>query len=469
MKVLIIGGGASGMMAALSALENPNNTVTLLERQSRVGKKLLATGNGRCNLTNRNIRLSHYHGEQPEFARFALESFYVGRTLAFFERLGLLTVTEDSGKVYPLSDQASSVLDVLRFALSAQGANIVTSCDIVEVKHKARGYEALSATGETYFGDKLIIACGGAAGKKLGGSKSGYHLLEQLGHSTTALFPSLTQIKTDPAYVKALKGVRADAHVQLRKDGETLQDSFGEVQFTDFGLSGPEAFTLSRAAATGGDGQELALDFFREYGDSVLLDMLQEKREKLPELAAEDLFAGMLQSRLGRMIVKRAGLKYQTKLKELTDEQLLACVKTGKWFTLEVTGVMGFDSAQVTAKRANLTQERSRAPKIPGFSSAERCWTWTATAAGLTSSGRGRPDTSPASSEKENTHDSHPGHFASAPAGHGAARLRRSAAASHRPYTDQAAGHQKALGRCAEEKRCAAHLYRGRAGQGPRG
>ena len=116
MKVLIIGGGASGMMAALSALENPNNTVTLLERQSRVGKKLLATGNGRCNLTNRNIRLSHYHGEQPEFARFALESFYVGRTLAFFERLGLLTVTEDSGKVYPLSDQASSVLDVLRFA-----------------------------------------------------------------------------------------------------------------------------------------------------------------------------------------------------------------------------------------------------------------------------------------------------------------------------------------------------------------
>ena len=349
MKVLIIGGGASGMMAALSALENPENTVTLLERQSRVGKKLLATGNGRCNLTNRNIRLSRYHGEQPEFARYALESFYVGRTLAFFERLGLLTVTEDSGKVYPLSDQASSVLDVLRFAMQARGAQVISSCDVVEVKHKARGYEAISATGEKCFGDKLIIACGGAAGKKLGGSKSGYHLLSQLGHSCTELYPSLTQIKTEPTFVKALKGVRADAHVRLRKDGQTVQDSFGEVQFTDFGLSGPEAFTLSRAAATGGERQDLALDFFREYGESVLLDMLQEKRENLPELLAEDLFAGMLQSRLGRMIVKRAGLKYQTPLKDLTDEQLRDCVKIGKWFTLNVTGVMGFDSAQVTA------------------------------------------------------------------------------------------------------------------------
>ena len=349
MKVLIIGGGASGMMAALSALENPENTVTLLERQSRVGKKLLATGNGRCNLANRDIRLTHYHGAQPDFARFALESFYVGRTLAFFERLGLLTVTEESGKVYPLSDQASSVLDVLRFSMQARGANVVTSCDVVEVRHKARGFEAVSATGETYFGDKLIVACGGAAGKKLGGSRSGYHLLSQLGHTCTEILPSLTQIKTDTAYVKALKGVRADAHVRLRKDGVTVQESFGEVQFTDFGLSGPEAFSLSRAAATGGEGQELALDFFREYGEGVLLDMLQEKRMNLPELAAEELFAGMLPSRLGKMIVKRAGLKYQSKLLDLTDEQLLSCVKLSKWFTLAVTGVMGFESAQVTA------------------------------------------------------------------------------------------------------------------------
>ena len=349
MKVLIIGGGASGMMAALSALENPNNTVTLLERQSRVGKKLLATGNGRCNLTNRNIRLSHYHGEQPEFARFALESFYVGRTLAFFERLGLLTVTEDSGKVYPLSDQASSVLDVLRFALEAQGANIVTSCDVVEVKHKARGYEALSATGETYFGDKLIIACGGAAGKKLGGSKSGYHLLEQLGHSTTALFPSLTQIKTDPAYVKALKGVRADARVTLTRGRAILARSAGEVQFTEKGVSGPAIFEISRAASCGGEGQTVTLDLLRAHSAPDCLAFLQARRVAAPTLPCEEVLTGTVHNRVGKMLLRYAAVPGGRPLGDVTDQELKALVRAAKGFALPVRGTEGFESAQVTA------------------------------------------------------------------------------------------------------------------------
>ena len=348
MKVLIIGGGASGMMAALSALENPDNSVTLLERQSRVGKKLLATGNGRCNLTNRNIRLTHYHGQQPEFARFALESFYVGRTLAFFERLGLLTVTEDSGKVYPLSDQASSVLDVLRFALDARGANVVTSCDVIEVKHKARGYEALCATGEKYFGDKLIIACGGAAGKKLGGSKSGYHLLSQLGHSCTELLPSLTQIKTDPTYVKALKGVRADVLARLRQNGQLIAQEAGEVQFTDFGLSGPVAFSLSRAAGLL-DGAELSLDFLRAYAPEDVDALLKDKRAAMGELPAEDFLSGILPSRLGSVVMRRALEQLQRPSNGLTDAELAQVGRQLRYFTLPVTGVNGMDSAQVTA------------------------------------------------------------------------------------------------------------------------
>ena len=163
MKVIILGGGASGLMAALSAARDARNTVTILERQSRVGRKLLATGNGRCNLTNLQLSPARYHGQDPAFAQAALTRFGVQDTLEFFRGLGLLTVAEDSGRVYPLSDQANSVLDVLRFA--AEQADVQTVCgfDAQSVRKKARGYQLTAADGTGFFADRLIIACGGCA------------------------------------------------------------------------------------------------------------------------------------------------------------------------------------------------------------------------------------------------------------------------------------------------------------------
>lgn len=348
MKVLIIGGGASGMMAALIAATDPGNAVTLLERQNRVGRKLLATGNGRCNLTNLHADLSHYHGADPAFTVPAMRLFGVEKTLDFFHSLGLLTVTEESGKVYPLSDQANSVVDVLRFAMEARGVNVICSCDVIDVHKKARGIEAVSATGEKYFGDKLIIACGGAAGKKIGGSKAGYHLLGLLGHSCTELLPSLTQIKTEQTFVRALKGVRADAAVRLRQNGQTVAESSGEVQFAEFGLTGPVAFELSRAAATAAGNPELCLDLLRAYSKEDVLSLLLAKKEAFPALAAEELFSGILPSRLGKTIIRRAELDYTAPLSSLSEQALSACVSLVKYFTLPVEGVMGFDSAQVT-------------------------------------------------------------------------------------------------------------------------
>lgn len=348
MKVLIIGGGASGLMAALSAAEDGANRVTLLERQGRVGRKLLATGNGRCNLTNLGADASHYHGAAPEFVKPALERFGVRRTLDYFRALGLLTVAEADGKVYPLSDQASSVLDVLRFAVELRGVTVVPSCDVIEVKKKARGYEAVSATGEKYFGDKLIVCCGGCAGKRLGGVKSGYFLLGQLGHSCTALYPCLTQIETDPTWVKALKGVRADCRVALRRGGRVIQETAGELQFTEFGVSGPVAFELSRAASTGGEGLTLVLDFFRDYPAEALAAFLRERRERFPQLPAEEMFSGSLQSRLGKTVLKRAGFAMAEPLGSVGDARIDDLCKLVKAFPLNVTGVKGFDNAQVT-------------------------------------------------------------------------------------------------------------------------
>ncbi|MBQ1264499.1 MAG: aminoacetone oxidase family FAD-binding enzyme [Oscillospiraceae bacterium] len=349
MKVLIIGGGASGMMAALTAAKNPENHVTLLERHARVGRKLLATGNGRCNLTNRNLTAKNYHGKDPAFILPALEELSVEQTLAFFRSLGLVTVTEENGKVYPLSDQAGSVVDVLRFALDAAGVQVVCSCDVIDVKKKARGYQAAAATGETYFGDKLIIAAGGCAGKKLGGTHSGYRLLGMLGHSCTELCPSLVQIKTDPTYVRALKGVRADACMTLKQQGHAAAQTVGEVQFTEFGVSGPIAFELSRAASTGGKEQTLLLDLFRGGSHEELLELLKEKTVRFAALETEELLTGILQTRLGKTIIRRAGLDGQKPLGDLTQEDLGKVAALVKCFALDVEGVMGMDHAQVTA------------------------------------------------------------------------------------------------------------------------
>ena len=347
MKVLILGGGASGLMAALSAAQDEQNTVTVLERQSRVGRKLLATGNGRCNLTNLDLSPEHYHGQDAGFARAALSRFDGNTTLDFFHALGLLTAAEPSGRVYPLSDQANSVVDVLRFAAAQAGVQLVCGFDAQNVKKKARGYQVTGADGSAYFGDKLIVACGGCAGKALGGTMSGYELLSQLGHSRTALHPSLTQIRTDPAPIRGLKGVRADCHIRLRAGGRTVQEDAGEAQFTETGVSGPAAFTLSRQAGQAQEA-ELLLDLLRAYPEPQVLALLAARKAALPQLPAEDALAGMLHPRLGKTLCRACGLGQQP-LAGIPDEALAALAKKIKNFALPVTGVSGFESAQVTA------------------------------------------------------------------------------------------------------------------------
>ena len=339
MKVIILGGGASGLMAALSAARDARNTVTILERQSRVGRKLLATGNGRCNLTNLQLSPARYHGQDPAFAQAALTRFGVQDTLEFFRGLGLLTVAEDSGRVYPLSDQANSVLDVLRFAAEQAGVQTICGFDAQSVRKKARGYQLTAADGAGYFADRLIIACGGCAGKALGGTMAGYDLLGQLGHSRTPLHPSLTQIRTDPAPIRGLKGVRADCHIRLRAGGRTVQEDAGEAQFTETGVSGPAAFTLSRQAGQA-QAAELLLDLLRAYPEPQVRELLAARKTALPQLAAEDALAGMLHPRLGKTLCRACGLGH---------EALAALAKKIKNFALPVTGVSGFESAQVTA------------------------------------------------------------------------------------------------------------------------
>ena len=237
---------------------------------------------------------------------------------------------------------------MLRFALEQSGVELRSATSAKEIYRDDTGW-AVVTDGETLHCDKLIVACGGAAGAKLGGVSDGYELLKPLGHKRTGLYPSLVQLITEPEYPRALKGVRADCRLRLLSGSEVLAESRGQLQFTDNGVSGPAAFDVSRAASTGGKGLSIEADFFAEYSAEDVTAMLRRRREKLPELAAADILAGMLHNRLGKMLVKYTALDTNAPIKALTDRQLAALTKSCKGFRLKLLGTEGFDNAQVTA------------------------------------------------------------------------------------------------------------------------
>ena len=346
MVVGIIGGGASGMAAALRAAENPECQVLLLERQARVGRKLQATGNGRCNLTNLHALEGGYHGDNPAFSRFALEQLGPEKTLEWFLGLGLLTVAEPSGRVYPFSDQANSVVDVLRFALEKPNITLKTGCEVRRVRREANRFR-IETDGEAFLCDKLVVACGGLAGTKLGGSMSGYKLLRALGHRCTRLRPTLVQLKTDWPGVAALKGVRAECRAEVYRDGVLWSESTGEIQFTEYGLSGPVIFEVSRDVCQGKGEWQCCLDLLPLLPKQELEAMLLAR--KRTNLNAGDLFTGILHNRLGRVLVQETGIGLNTSIAQLPEEALVRAAAGAKRFSVHLTEPLGMDSAQVTA------------------------------------------------------------------------------------------------------------------------
>ena len=365
--VLVIGGGASGIFAALTAAEDPQNKVLLLERQQRIGRKLLATGNGRCNLTNTGAAPAHYHGEEPDFVRPALAQFPPEAALDWFHKLGLLTVEEYGGRVYPLSNSANSVLDVLRFALDKAGVEQRCASPARAVRREKRGFTVETDQGPL-FADRLILACGGAAGAKLGGVLDGYQLAKALGHRRTGLYPALVQLVTAPEYPRALKGVRADCRLRLKRRDTVLAAAEGELQFTEKGVSGPVSFEVSRAAATGGEGLTLEIDFLPPGVDATAL--LEDRKTAFPELPVSEIFTGMLHNRLGRMLVKYAGVDAAKPLRELDEGERARLTEAATAFRLPVKGTEGFDNAQVTAgglRTADFDPNTLESRLVPGL------------------------------------------------------------------------------------------------------
>lgn len=345
MNVCVIGGGAAGMLAALTAAEN-GHRVLLLERQNRVGRKLLATGNGRCNLSNYHVSPAHYHGGAG-FCDFALSQFDVGETLQYFASLGLLTVSEASGRIYPMSNMAGSVLDVLRYALERPEIDLQTGQTVTAVRKMPEGFSVKTET-DTFSARRLILAAGGAAGSKVGGGMDGYRLAKSLGHRRTALYPSLVQLKTDPTYPRALKGVKAQCGISICRGSQVLARNSGEVLFTEYGVSGPAIFDLSRSVSAGGSDLTCLLNFFPDWEEAEVLHWLSQRQAAMAAHEASTLLTGSCHTRLGQMICKSAGFTNQ-RAAGLTRDDLRRIARQATHFALPITGTCGFDQAQVTA------------------------------------------------------------------------------------------------------------------------
>lgn len=354
--VAVIGGGASGMAAAIEAagILGPGK-VLLLERGARAGRKLLATGNGRCNLTNRFADVSRYHGADPGFAGLALKRFPVEANLQFFERLGLLAVEEEEGKFYPMPLQAAAVLDVLRLALDEGGVNLLTGIDVQAVRPGKGGFSIICGAdgGEPVFrARKVIIACGGEASPGLGGWSGGYSLLAGFGHRITPRLPAIVQLKADVKGVKGLSGSKFDARVTLLSGRKPVRAERGELLFTDYGVSGPPIMQLSGGAVQlmdEGKPASLSVDFLPDWDEEQLRSQLFRRKKLLRGRKLEDFMTGFVPKRLGQMVLKAAGAAPLSREAGTLDSgEIAASASLLKGFPLRLTGDNGMKNAQVT-------------------------------------------------------------------------------------------------------------------------
>lgn len=360
--VAVIGGGASGLAAAVEAgrsiaAHGGGARVVLYERNPRLGKKLLLTGNGRCNLTNHALNGAAYN--TPDALGVIAQTGGWQGTVAFFASMGLLCTQDAEGRVYPRSFQAASVLDVLRGELERLGVKVRDAYTVDAICKSGSGYIVNGAE----YANRVIIACGGAAYPKTGSDGSGFSLLKQLGCQVNKPFPALTALVSGDKVFKSLKGVRAQAAAALTVAGQSCASRRGEIQFTEYGLSGIVIMQLSRLAsahfAEGGADVQAVLDLVPELDDNHFLAYLCQRAEQNPGLPARELLAGALPKALGLALLRRAGIATEEGLScgvVLSRGLLQPLVAQVKHFCVRIDGVRGFAQAQVTAGGVSLTQ-----------------------------------------------------------------------------------------------------------------
>ena len=354
-EIAVIGGGASGLMAAITAKKS-GKEVVILERKDRILKKVLITGNGRCNITNVNANISNYFGKNISSVENILNRFTPQDTMDFFNELGIVCNEENRGKVYPLSGQASSVVDALRFEAEKLGIKIETEFYVRKIEKDGFKFRIYSEDRKKIEAGRVIIAAGGQSYPELGSNGSGFELAKELGHSVTKLSPSIVQLKTEKNQVKGLQGIKTDVAVTAYGNNKKICTYDGELLFTDYGISGNVVFNISFVMPLYKN-VEFEIDFMEKFDYNELYEMLKERKRILSHLTMENYFNGMINKKLGQFLSKVSGIEKLSKpVKDLNDSDIRKLCTVLKKYRVKILETTGFKNAQVTAGGVSLDE-----------------------------------------------------------------------------------------------------------------
>lgn len=347
-KIIIIGGGASGMAAGVMAAR-AGADVVILEQKERLGKKILSTGNGKCNFTNTNMKASYFRGEDTSIVSKVLEQFGAEDTVRFFQELGIVPKSRQ-GYLYPKSEQAAAVADVLIMELKRLHVEVRLSTKVLGIEKK-RNFLVKTSEGNVHA-DAVILATGGKASPALGSDGSGYAFAKSFGHSISPVVPALVQLHGKGTFFKNVAGVRVNAEVNIYVDGRRLASDTGELQLTNYGISGIPVFQVSRYAALALQEKAVptaVLDFMPEYSVESLCSYFRKRKELNPVKTAEEFLVGMFNKKLIPILLRASGIRGNIPVKDLEEPQLKRLASKCKTFEVEITAANPFEQAQICA------------------------------------------------------------------------------------------------------------------------
>jgi len=357
--IIIIGGGASGMISAIIA-KDLGNDIAILEGTNRIGNKILSTGNGRCNISNSNITspFSNYESSNSDFFKHCLDTYSVEYTKSLFLSLGLPLIELENGKLYPESLQSSSVVDLLRLALDEAGVPIYTDCKVKTISKKDSFTITTSNQDTDIFNcNKLVLACGGKSAVKTGSDGSGFKLARELGHSVITPIPAIVQLKLDYPYLKALSGVKFNGKVQIYVEDKLIRSDEGEILFTDYGISGPPILQLSRIASKALSNNQkirLKVDMMPNKSVEDVDNFLYGHLAMFSHRSIATALIGIINKKLIPILLKDVGIyNINTACCDLEWENKDLLIKRFKEWDFFCIDTNGFNNAQLTAGGIN--------------------------------------------------------------------------------------------------------------------